>query len=614
MPDLLQRLQDFAQRNIQAPPGVAQPAPKKAEVPKKAKPKPTVTAPPPGNGERERFIQFMSAARGGKYCSPPRPALYKKPSCTDCSGQVAWAYYQATGRPIPGNGDSHEQFNLAGRMLRRPKGNQAGESWLPGDLLFYNPPENGNETRAGNRASHVAVYLGDGQAISALNPGAGIQTHSTTSSYWNKCFLGARRLWEVDAPTTPNPEPGTTPAPEGNGAQPVSAEAAPILPPAAVPVTVKTAFRNVPAITLEELTKVLKDAQSPMLVEAAAIFAACGPLALLALAQSFKESQYGKAAAAPHNPLGLMQLDGSTLMSFPSWSAAFAEWWRRMTDGAYKPYKAGKIGVYMPRDLSLEDYLVTYVGGPDCLSTRGARCGNGETWTPGGGPDSGSVNLYILQTIPRMNRMKGTYQPDPTWPDYGDAQNPAQPSPTGWKAWKIEGTQERLWLPDDITLEILLTPAWRTCNRSGARLNWTGIRQHETGNTNPGTGPKMHAEWQYNGTQGHPDGCVAVHFYVGGKTVYQTLPVNEQGIHSGDAGNQTQVAIEACVNSDGDFTRTRATAARLEAGLQFIGGLTPEDDMWMHHETSGCPPNLRRVWPDFEKQVRQYLNEIQAAV
>lgn len=609
MPNLLDRITDFAQRNLPPPPGLAQVPPAEPKIPKAAnKRKPTPGPVPQAGTELARFIQFMSAAVGGKYCSPPRPALYKKPGCSDCSGTVAWAYYQATGRPIPGNGDSHEQYNLAGRFLKRPKGGKPGEAWLPGDLLFYRPPENGNEYRSGNYASHVAMYLGDGKAISALNPGAGVVIHSTTSSYWNKCFLNAKRLWEAEPSGGEIPTGPVTPPVTPDGAKPVTQDARPIEPVASVPVTNHTPFRAVPPLTVADVLKFLTDANSPMAVEAEGIFNACGPLVLLALAQSFKESQYGKAAGAPYNPLGLMELDGSTLMSFNSWSAAFAEWWRRMTDSGYKR------GVYMPRDMTLEQYLVTYVGGPGCWSSRGETCGNGETWTPGGGPESGSINMYDIQTIARMNRMKGTYQPDPLWPDYGDPTDPNQPTPTGWKAWRVEGSQERLWLPDDIQFEIQLTPAWRTCNRSGRRLNWTGIRQHETGNTRVGAGARMHANWQYNGTEGHPDGCVAVHFYVENKLVIQTLPVNEQGIHSGDAGNQTQVAIEACVNADANWNTTKDTTARLEAGLQFLAGFTPEADMWMHHEGSGCPPNLRAVWPAFERQVRQYLNAIVAAV
>jgi len=590
MPDLLQRITDFATRNL--PPV---PLPPIVE-PTRDKPAPPIAVPLPT--VRDTFVAYARAMVGGRYCSPPSPALYKKPRCTDCSGLVAWAYYQATGKPIPGNGGSHEQYNQAGRFLRRPKAGQPGEEWQPGDLLFY---DTGGGTRAGNRANHVGVYIGNGRAVHAMNPDMGIVEVASSTAYWNQRFLNAKRLWEVTEPPPPD-EPDPLPA----GPKPVTTAAAPITPSVGPPVAFTTPFRAIKAITATQWQTILSDAQSPMEPEAAAIYNAAGPLITVAGAQSYKESQYGKAAGAPHNPLGLMELNGSTLRSFPSWSAAFGDWWRRITDSGYKS------GVYMPQNISLEQYIVIYVGGPRCWSTRGAECGNGETWQPGGGPDTGSINLYLYQTKARINRYLGHYDPDPLWPDFEDGTTPADPQ--GFTAWKVEGATQRLYLPNNLPLEIKLTPAWRTCNRSGRKLNLTGTRQHETGNAGVGTGARMHADWQYNGTQGHPDGCVAVHGYVDDEVFIQTLPFNEQGIHSGDAGNQTQIAIELCVNADRDAKRAEANAAAVEAGILHMFGLTPEEDMWMHHENSGCPPILRSHWSQFEQQVRAGIDAIQRAL
>jgi hypothetical protein len=466
---------------------------------------------------------------------------------------------------------------------------------MPGDLLFYDTM---GVTRSGNRASHVMVYIGGGKAVSAQNGDAGIIETPTNTAYWNRRFLNAKRLWEVDAQPSPDPGPA--------GPTPVTDGAAPIRPAAPVPITFATPYRAVPEIARQRWADILSDAASPMGPEADAIFSACAPLLTVAGAQSFKESQYGKAATA-NNPLGLMEADGKTLMRFPTWAAAFAEWWKRQTDERYKG------GVYLPRDASLERFIVVYVGGPDCWATKGQRCGNGETWVPGGGPNTGSINLYLYQTKARINRYLGHYDPDPLWPDFVDAGAPTPTTPANYTAHRIEGTTERLLLPSDIEFTIRLTPAWRTCNRSGKRLNWTGTRQHETGNTRAGTGAAMHAEWQFNGTQGHPDGCVAVHFYVDDHSVFQTLPIDEQGIHSGDYGNQQHVAIEAAVNADGNWAKTYRNAVALEAALLNIGGFTPEEHMWMHHESSGCPPNLRKVWPQFERDVRAALNRVMSA-
>lgn len=114
----------------------------------------------------------------------------------------------------------------------------------------------------------------------------------------------------------------------------------------------------------------------------------------LALAQAVKESQLGATATARNNPLGLMSMDGARFLSFASWAEAFTEYRRRISDLSYKG------GVYAPQDKTLADYIVTYVGGPRCLTSGGVTCANGETWD---GADGGSVGLYIVQTIGRIN-------------------------------------------------------------------------------------------------------------------------------------------------------------------------------------------------------------------
>lgn len=120
----------------------------------------------------------------------------------------------------------------------------------------------------------------------------------------------------------------------------------------------------------------------------------------LCLSQCVKESTMGRDASAQRtrNPLGLMQPDGSTLASFSTWADAVREWRRRVNDLGYKQ------GVYAPYEMALEQYLVTYVGGPRCFTTGGNVCANGETWD---GALGGSVGLYIVQTVERLNQYIG---------------------------------------------------------------------------------------------------------------------------------------------------------------------------------------------------------------
>ena len=72
----------------------------------------------------------------------------------DCSGFVQYVYKKHFGVTLPRT--SGEQ---AGRGTTVSKNSRS--TWKPGDLLFYK--QNG-------RVSHVAIYLGNGQMIHALNP------------------------------------------------------------------------------------------------------------------------------------------------------------------------------------------------------------------------------------------------------------------------------------------------------------------------------------------------------------------------------------------------------------------------------------------------------------
>lgn len=528
-------------------------------------------------------------------------------------------------------------------------------------------------------------------------------------------------------PRKPDP-PAPEPTPE------------PITPaPTAGPITAATPFRRIGDAPRDAWGERLTAASSPLLPEIDGIIRAASPHGALALAQAIKESELGKTApAGTKNSLGLFDytgktpvtmVDGKPFMRFYRWTDAFAEFSRRLSDLTYKG------GVYGPADLSLEGQIVTYVAGPDCWKTKGRECANQETWVPGGGPDTGSVNLYLHQSIERLNAILGGTTPPPPKPppepppqpvtdpmrvitggvafgdDYGwladaglnyyeygvghgterSTQHPGvdlalpcntalsspapgvvdcvgkagtprwgqscgayadvdgggvgnitilldggvkltlghcrqasvkpgdrvkaeqqvgtvgsmngchvhvetsversgtywlvepraalrsvmTPTPTPPKPdpvfpWPVQwvtltGSTRKVPLPTDCPFRKQLTPIGP--NRSQRSLNWTGVTQHETGNRGAGTGAAMHANWQQNGTPGHPDDKVGVHFYVDDKEIVQTIPVNEQGVHSGDWRNQQHVAIELCVNADRDAARAERNSKALCAAL-----------------------------------------------
>ena len=58
----------------------------------------------------------------------------------------------------------------------------------PGDLVFFN---SGNSSKL---ATHVGIYLGNGQFVHASTPSTGVIISDINSSYYSSTFVGARRL------------------------------------------------------------------------------------------------------------------------------------------------------------------------------------------------------------------------------------------------------------------------------------------------------------------------------------------------------------------------------------------------------------------------------------
>lgn len=77
-------------------------------------------------------------------------------------------------------------------------------------------------------------------------------------------------------------------------------------------------------------------------------------------------------------------------------------------------------GVYCPWDMSLKDFIYTYVGGPDCAKSNGKTCANGET--------GASVQHYLDETVARLNRYYGIADapaPDTSALTFGRVPKPA---------------------------------------------------------------------------------------------------------------------------------------------------------------------------------------------
>ncbi len=98
----------------------------------------------------------------------------------DCSGFVRYVFTEAVALELPRSSTAMARL---GKAVDR-------DQLEPGDLLFYNTMR--------RRASHVAIYLGDGRFVHAPSKGKQVEIVEMSDSYWKKRFNGARRLLHLD--------------------------------------------------------------------------------------------------------------------------------------------------------------------------------------------------------------------------------------------------------------------------------------------------------------------------------------------------------------------------------------------------------------------------------
>lgn len=121
------------------------------------------------------------------------------------------------------------------------------------------------------------------------------------------------------------------------------------------------------------------------------------------------------------------------------------------------------------------------------------------------------------------------------------------------------------------------------------------ITIHETGNPKPGANAEMHRKFVHNGGGEHE---VSFHYVVDDKESIQLLPSDEVAWHAGDGpngrGNNRSIAIETCVNADGNFLQATVNLARLVGRLMREFNI-PISKVVQHNNWSGkdCPERLR---------------------
>jgi len=117
------------------------------------------------------LIQTARGQLGVRYCPGGSSPL----TGFDCSGFTLWVFLQH-GISLPRQ--SYDQYQL-GRPVKAGKLSR-------GDLVFFEIEKKG--------ASHVGIYVDHGWFIHCSSTGGRVREENLNQKYWQKHFLGARRL------------------------------------------------------------------------------------------------------------------------------------------------------------------------------------------------------------------------------------------------------------------------------------------------------------------------------------------------------------------------------------------------------------------------------------
>lgn len=119
------------------------------------------------------------------------------------------------------------------------------------------------------------------------------------------------------------------------------------------------------------------------------------------------------------------------------------------------------------------------------------------------------------------------------------------------------------------------------------------VTVHETANRNRGAGAQAHANLQSRGNVRN----ASWHWQVDDREAIRSYPDSAQCWHAGDGrgpGNLDSIAIEICVNSDGNYDAALGNAAEVVKQLREAHGIAASGVL-QHHDHSGkdCPRDLR---------------------
>jgi cell wall-associated NlpC family hydrolase len=128
-----------------------------------------------GNTQTDMVLSVATDLKGTPYC-----AAGDDPDCFDCSGFVSYCFAKA-GITVP---RTSTELYATGTTVDVSE-------MKPGDLIFFNT--------SGKGVSHVGIVV-DAVTFIHSSTSSGVITTSMGDPYWNKRFIGVRRLIVTKSP------------------------------------------------------------------------------------------------------------------------------------------------------------------------------------------------------------------------------------------------------------------------------------------------------------------------------------------------------------------------------------------------------------------------------
>lgn len=144
--------------------------------------KPVVVAPQPVQQQYPGAAEEVLFTAIGLVGTPYRYGGNTPDGGFDCSGLINYVYRGAAGVALPRS--TREMNAMRGTAVGR-------EALRAGDLLFF-------ATSGGRRVSHAAIYVGEGRFVHAPSTGGTVRLDSLSNSYWQKSYLGAKRVLDSE--------------------------------------------------------------------------------------------------------------------------------------------------------------------------------------------------------------------------------------------------------------------------------------------------------------------------------------------------------------------------------------------------------------------------------